>query len=190
VTQKELGADTTDLALRAPNLWKYLSSHEDVFLARKSSIYEGRAPFSMFGIGDYSFTDYKVAVSGMYKTIRFRVVGPYEGKPVLFDDTCYLAPCSSAEQACILAALLNDPACLSFVNSLIFLDSKRPITKKVLQRLDLAALLSRTDRRTLTQETNRRLAILGRDAIGEEAVLTFAWPGTEPDRQLLIPGMT
>lgn len=190
VTQKELGAGTTDLSQRAPHLWKYLSSHERVFLARKSSIYEGRAPFSMFGIGDYSFTDYKVAVSGMYKTIRFRVVGPHEGKPVLFDDTCYLAPCSSAEQACILAALLNDPGCLSFLNSLIFLDSKRPITKKVLQRLDLAALLSRIDRRVLTRETNQRLAILGLAAIGEEAVLTFAWPGREPDRQLLIPGMT
>jgi hypothetical protein len=189
VTQKELGAGTTDLRQRAPHLWRYLSSHEKAFLARKSSIYEGRAPFSMFGIGDYSFTDYKVAVSGMYKTIRFRVVGPHEGKPVLFDDTCYLAPCSSAEQACILAALLNDPACLLFLNSLIFWDSKRPITKKVLQRLDLTALRSRVDRRVLTQETNRRLAILRLAAIGEEAVDVFAWPGGEPDRQLLIPGM-
>lgn len=189
VTQKELGAGTTDLSQRAPHLWKYLTSHEKVFLARKSSIYEGRAPFSMFGIGDYSFTDYKVAVSGMYKTIRFRVVGPHEGKPVLFDDTCYLAPCSSAEQACILAALLNDPVCLSFLNSLIFLDSKRPITKKVLQRLDLAALLLRIDRSVLTAEANHRLAILGLAAIGAEAIDAFAWPGGEPDRQLLIPGM-
>lgn len=190
VTQKELGAGTTDLSQRAPYLWKYLNSHETVFLARKSSIYDGRAPFSMFGIGDYSFTDYKVAVSGMYKTIRFRVVGPHEGKPVLFDDTCYLAPCSTAEQACILAALLNDPACLAFLNSLIFLDSKRPITKKVLQRLDLAALLRRVDRRTLTQGANQRLAILGIESISEDALNTFAWPGSEPDRQLLIPGMT
>jgi hypothetical protein len=190
VTQKELGADTADLGQRAPHLWKYLSSHEDVFLARKSSIYEDRAPFSMFGIGDYSFTDYKVAVSGMYKTIRFRVVGPREGKPVLFDDTCYLAPCSSGEQACLLAALLNDPRCLSFLNSLIFLDSKRPITKKVLQRLDLTALLLRTDRSALAREANQRLAILGLAPISEEVVNTFAWPGAEPHRQLLIPGMT
>jgi hypothetical protein len=189
VTQKQLGASTTDLSQRAPRLWKYLSSHEDVFLARKSSIYEGRGPFSMFGIGDYSFTDYKVAVSGMYKTIHFRVVGPREGKPVLCDDTCYLVPCSSGEQACILAALLNDPGCLLFLNSLIFLDSKRPITKKVLQRLDLAALLSRIDGRVLTRETNQRLAILGLAAIGEEAINTFAWPGREPERQLLIPGI-
>ena len=190
VTQKELGAGTADLSQRAPHLWKYLSSHERVFLARKSSIYEGRAPFSMFGVGDYSFTDYKVAVSGMYKTIRFRVVGPHQGKPVLFDDTCYLAPCSKAEQACILAALLNDPACLSFLNSLVFLDSKRPITKKVLQRLDLAALLSRVDRRVLTRGANQRLAILGIESITEGALNTFAWPGSGPDRQLLIPGMT
>jgi hypothetical protein len=190
VTQKELGAGTTDLSQRAPRLWKYLNSHETAFLARKSSIYEGRAPFSMFGIGDYSFTDYKVAVSGMYKTIRFRVVGPHEGKPVLFDDTCYLAPCSSAEQACILAALLNEPACLSFLNSLIFLDSKRPITKKVLQRLDLAALLRQVDRRALTLSANQRLAVLGIESIAEDALSTFAWPGSEPDRQLLIPGMT
>lgn len=189
VTQKGLGDGTTKLSQEAPHLWKYLTSHEHVFLARKSSIYEGRAPFSMFGIGEYSFTDYKVAVSGMYKTIHFRVVGPCEGKPVLFDDTCYLAPCSTAEQACILAALLNDPACLTFVNSLIFLDSKRPITKKILQRLDLAALLARVDRRVLTQGANRRLEILGIEPVTEAALNTFSWPGSEPDRQLSIPGM-
>ncbi len=189
VTQKGLGASTADLNARAPHLWKYLSSHEEVFLARKSSIYEGRSPFSMFGVGEYSFTDYKVAVSGMYKTIRFRVVGPYEGKPVLFDDTCYLAPCSSAQQACILAALLNSSDCLSFLNSLIFLESKRPITKKVLQRLDLAALLLRADRRVLTRNANERLAVLGLASIREDAVDAFVWPGSEPSTQLVIPGM-
>ena len=187
VTQKKLGEDTTPLSQKARRLWQYLCSHEDIFLARRSSIYEGRPPFSMFGIGDYSFTDYKVAVSGLYKTIRFRVVGPYIGRPVLLDDTCYLVPCDSAEQACVLAALLNSPTCLAFVNSLVFLGSKRPVTKKVLQRLDLSALWSRTDRRELARATNVHLGMLGLPLIAQEAVESFVWPGTHSNRQLTFP---
>lgn len=189
VTQKRLGEDTAGLRHSAPRLWEYLCSHEGVFLARKSSIYEGRPPFSMFGIGEYSFTDYKVAVSGLYKTVRFRVVGPYKGMPIMLDDTCYLLPCDSAEQASILASLLNDPKCLLFVNSLIFLDSKRPITKKILQRLDLSALMSRIDRYELTCATNERLAVLGLPSVAQEVVDSFVWPSSNANPQLIFPGV-
>lgn len=37
-------------------------------------------------------------------------------------------------------ALLTDPAALDLVSSLTFWDSKRPINKKLLQRIDLAAI--------------------------------------------------
>lgn len=190
VTQRKLGENTVDLSRTASRLWAYLCSQEHIFAARKSSIYEDRPPFSMFGVGEYSFADYKVAVSGLYKTARFRVVGPYKGKPVMFDDTCYFVPCNSAEQACILAALLNDPGCLAFVNSLVFLDSKRPITKKVLQRVDLSALMSRIDRCDLTRAANERLAVLGLPAVGQNAVDSFLWPGDSSNRQLVFPGVS
>lgn len=189
VTQKELREDTRDLNHSASLLWQYLRSHEEVFLARKSSIYEGRPPFAMFGIGEYSFADYKVAVSGLYKTIRFRVVGSYMGKPVMLDDTCYLVPCNSAEQACILASLLNDPSCLSFLGSLIFTDSKRPVTKRVLQRIDLSELMSRIDRPALAKAANERLAALHLPPLTQDAIDLFVWPGSDTNRQLLFPGV-
>jgi hypothetical protein len=187
VTQKRLGEDTLKLRDTSPHLWGYLCAHEQVFTARKSSIYEGRPPFSIFGVGEYSFAEYKVAVAGMYKTIRFRVVGPQQGRPVMLDDTCYFVPCESADQASILAALLNEETCLSFVNSLIFLDSKRPITKKVLQRVDLSALLGRIDRKAITSRANEHLRKLGKPPIEIDSVNTFVWPGVENIQGSMFP---
>jgi hypothetical protein len=190
VTQKHLGQDTGHLRDTAPRLWEYLCSHEMAFAARKSSIYEGRPAFSIFGIGEYSFAEYKVAVSGMYKTVRFKLVGPEKGRPVMLDDTCYFIPCDSAEQGAIITALLNEESCLSFVNSLIFLDSKRPVTKKVLQRLDLSALLHRIDPRTIAVAANQRLSLLGFPEIGADAIDQFVWPGTGGIQGSMFPELT
>jgi hypothetical protein len=111
-----------------------------VFDKRKSTIYRRQPPFAYFGLGAYSFAPYKVAVSGLHKTPFFRAVGPIQGRPVMFDDTCYFVPCSSSLQAALVASLLNHPICLAFLNSIAFWDAKRPITKKLLQRIDLIAL--------------------------------------------------
>lgn len=141
ITQKRLTDDTYELKTTAPLLWKYLSDHEKVFAKRKSSIYTNKPPFSIFGIGDYSFAPYKVAIAGMYKIPRFQAIGPIQSRPVMCDDTCYFIPCWSPEQAALLATLLNSQVCLDFINSTIFTDSKRPITKRLLQRINLQALL-------------------------------------------------
>ncbi len=187
MTQKQLGEDTSLLREKAPKLWDYLCAHEEVFRARKSSIYVGRPPFSMFGVGSYSFADYKVAVSGLYKTIRFRVIGPQEGRPVMLDDTCYFVPCNSAEQAALLTAILNENSCLSFVNSLVFSDSKRPLTKRLLQRVDLSALLGRLDHRLVLLVANEKLAILGRKPLNSNSLDGFLWPGTESAQAPMFP---
>jgi hypothetical protein len=161
VPQKGLGDDTSRLERKAPKLWKYLSSHISAFNSRKSTIYENRPSFSIFGIGEYSFSLYKVAVSGLYKKVNFKPVPPWNGKPVMLDDTCYLIPCDSAEQACVLTCLLNHPTCLEFIHSLVFMDSKRPVTKKVLQRIDLRALLQSVDRAKLASSVQGELQALG-----------------------------
>lgn len=187
ITQKELGEDTAQLRQESPRLWTYLSDHRDAFEARKSSIYNGRPPFSIFGVGPYSFSEYKVAISGLYKTIRFRVVGPQLGKPVMLDDTCYFVPCDSASQAAILAVVLNTESCQSFINSVIFLDSKRPITKKVLQRLDLSALFRHVDHDSLLFATNENLRILGRPPLLLKELTHFAWPGSDDAQAAMFP---
>jgi methylase of polypeptide subunit release factors len=141
VTQRTLGEDTGPLAQRAPDLWRYLNKHRDVFDARKSSIYRERPPFSMFGVGDYAFAPYKVAISGLHKIPRFRLIGPIQGRPAVLDDTCYLLPFESATEAAIVAGLLTSEQSLTLLDAMTFWDSKRPITKRVLRRVDLTALI-------------------------------------------------
>lgn len=175
VTQRHLGEDTRRLEKSAPQLWKYLTGHGGVFERRKSSIYRKQHPFSMFGIGDYAFAPYKVAVSGLHKTPRFRAVGPVNGRPVMLDDTSYFIACSSPEQAALFTALLNDPLCLDFLRSITFPDSKRPITKKLLQRIDLATLLDHVEKGSLHSEADRELGGLGVSKDTRHA----PWPSTQ-----------
>lgn len=145
VTQRKLGEPIDRLRGDAPHLWSYLKRNAVFFARRKSSVFKGRGEFAIFGIGDYSFADYKVAVAGMYKTPRFRVVRPFSGCPVMLDDTCYFTSFRSLDHAILIACLLNDPICAEFISSLTFRGAKRPITKAILQRIDLKALFDRLD---------------------------------------------
>ena len=111
-----------------------------MFSRRASSIYRDRPAFAIFGVGDYSFAPWKVAISGFYKKLAFVPVGPVNGKPVVFDDTSYFLPCETRQQAVFLAALLNSPVAQSFYSAFVFWDSKRPITAELLRRLDLRRL--------------------------------------------------
>jgi hypothetical protein len=135
--------DPADLADLAPRTWAYLLAHADMLAARKSSVYTGRPRFAMFGIGPYTFTDWKVAVSGMYKRLKFKAVGPVDGKPSVFDDTCYFLPAADAAEARKFADALNSPAAGEFFSAYVFPDAKRPINAKILGRLNLRALLDK-----------------------------------------------
>ena len=160
VTQRSLADETRSLRHTAPRLWSYLQTHAQRFAARKSSIYRNRAAYSMFGIGPYTFAPWKVAVSGLHKAPRFRLVGPSEGRPVLFDDTSYFLPCESAAEAAILLSALTSEAATLLLKSLLFADAKRPVTKKLLQRIDLAAIL-RHDRAGVDKEAQTALNKVG-----------------------------
>jgi hypothetical protein len=184
VHQKHLGEDTKNLEHAAPRLWRYLSEHRSTFENRKSSIYRGKPPFALFGIGDYTFAEYKVAISGFHKEARFRAIGPRNGRPVVLDDTCYFVPCTSPEQAAVLSTLLNSPLCKDLIHSMVFWDSKRPITKKLLQRIDLRALLHRVDRRALLSRAEQELAQLR----PSNPQVPITWPNNIEDLLLGKPG--
>ncbi len=158
VTQERIGEPTDGLAASAPRLCAYLRAHADRFQRRRSSIYRGRPPFAIFGVGPYSFAPYKLAVSGLHKSPAFRAIGPRDGRPVMFDDTCYFLSSSSATETAARAALCNDPIALDFLASATFPDAKRPITKALLQRLDLRAILGRADRGRLRDRAAASLA--------------------------------
>ena len=140
VTQRRVGEDTSAIKKKAPRTWRYLDSHRILFEARKSSIYSSRMPFALFGIGDYAFAPWKVAVSGLHRTPRFALIGPVDEKPVLFDDTCYFVPFQDEYEARVVAEIMNSEECKEFLTSLTFTDSKRPITVELLQRLNIRAL--------------------------------------------------
>ena len=79
----------------------------------------------------------------------------------MLDDTCYFIACNSAEQTAFLTALLNDPLCLELIQSIAFLDAKRPITKKLLQRINLRALYSKVNRQAHVLRVKDELEHLG-----------------------------
>ncbi|MCO1579022.1 hypothetical protein M8C13_25055 [Crossiella sp. SN42] len=149
--QRRLGQDTTELAGTAPELWAYLQEHAAALDGRRSAIYRARPRFSVFGIGDYTFAPYKVAVSGMYKKAEFRLLAPIDGRPVTLDDTCYFLSSADLAEAAVLTALLRGPTTATLLSALVFWDAKRPITKKLLQRIDLARLLATADHRGLAE---------------------------------------
>jgi hypothetical protein len=154
VTQKTPGDNTNDIPKNAPKTWAYLLRHSNVLDQRKSIIYQKRARFSVFGIGDYTFSPWKVAISGLYKNCRFEVIGMHEKKPVVLDDTCYFIPCKSKQEASFLHFLLNSDFAKRFVHALAFFDSKRPVNIDLLNRIDFKRL---ADRLGLEKEANKYL---------------------------------
>jgi hypothetical protein len=140
VPQRRVGAPTRPLQHNAPRTWAYLQTYGRLLDQRKSRIYQNRPRFSIFGVGSYSFAPWKVAISGLYKSLNFVAVGPIAGKPVMLDDTCYFLPCANETEAALLADLLNSTAALEFYQARIFWDAKRPITAKILQQIDIMAL--------------------------------------------------
>jgi hypothetical protein len=135
-----LGENPAKLVNSAPLSFQYLQSHLQKFTARKSSIYAKGPAFSIFGIGDYVFTDWKVAISALHRPAKFTVVGPWRGRPMVFDDTCYFLSFSHEEEARVVADILNSSACQAFLETLMFPGAKRAVTVELLQRLNLSAL--------------------------------------------------
>jgi len=152
VTQKKVGQETNYIKTKYPNTYQYLIQHQAHFDARKSSIYNNKPLFSIFGIGDYSFKPYKVAISGLYKTFRFTLILPQENKPVMLDDTCYLIGFEKVEFAVYSLILLNSDTTVQFLQSVTFSDAKRTFTKDVLMRINLLELGRMIDKQYLADE--------------------------------------
>jgi len=145
VPQRIVGENTRQIRQSAPKTWQYLQTPAQLLDSRASSVYRNRPRFSIFGVGDYSFAYWKVAISGFYKKLDFKVVGPYGGKPVVLDDTCYFVACKTREEAFFIAELLNSDMAKDFFSAFVFWDEKRPITVRLLKRLDLLALARELD---------------------------------------------
>ncbi|MEO8398439.1 MAG: hypothetical protein ABI550_01350, partial [Ignavibacteriaceae bacterium] len=152
VTQKKVGQETKYIRTEYPKTYQYLTQHQANFDARKSSIYNNKPLFSIFGIGDYSFKPFKVAISGLYKTFHFTLILPQFNKPVMLDDTCYLIGFDKIEFAVYSLILLNSKTTMQFLQSVTFSDAKRTFTKDVLMRINLLKLAKQTNKADLQKE--------------------------------------
>lgn len=137
VTQKAVGEPTNFIKKFAPKTWAYLESHAKYLDERKSRIYQENPRFSIFGVGDYTFAPYKIAICGLYKKLDFRLIRQIEGKPVVFDDTVYFLSFNTEQEATKIYNILSSPLARDFYSALIFWDEKRPIKSGVLNSLNL-----------------------------------------------------
>lgn len=147
LTQKYVGQDTSYLK-NYPLTYQYLYKNIDLFRNRKSKIYKNKYDFSIFGVGEYSFKPYKIAISGLYKTYHFCLVKPQDGKAVMLDDTCYFIGFDNLEQAEIIWKILNTKLVSDFLKSITFRDAKRMITKDILMRIDFQKIIASNDNET------------------------------------------
>lgn len=141
VTQKKINQDTSEILAKNPLTSQYLNRHKSSFIKRKSSIYKTAPDFSIFGIGDYSFAKYKVAISGFYKKPIFSLIK--SEKPIMLDDTCYFISFENHDEAYVIMLLLNSRLVENFLKKITFQDSKRPYTKKVLSRINFKSCFER-----------------------------------------------
>ncbi|MDR1962584.1 MAG: N-6 DNA methylase [Planctomycetaceae bacterium] len=137
VTQRNVGEETLSIKERFPKTWKYLNYYIDNFQKRKSSIYRNKPLFSIFSIGGYSFLPIKIAISGLYKHISFQMLFPENEKSIMVDDTCNYISCKTKSEANLIYSLLTSKENINFLNSIIFWDSKRPITTEILNSINL-----------------------------------------------------
>lgn len=144
VPQRTTTASPEELQRHAPKAWQYLLENTALLERRGSSIYRNRPRFSIFGVGDYSFSPWKVAISGLYKKIEFAEIPPFQGRPVVLDDTCYFFACRSEQECQALLELVESEPAREFWSAFIFWDAKRPITAHILNLLDFAALARET----------------------------------------------
>lgn len=148
VTQRCVGENTQKIESIAPRTWEYLLSHAESLDSRGSSIYRRNPRFAIFGVGEYSFAPWKVAISGFYKRLNFVAVGSAGEKPIMLDDTINFLPCYSEREAMFIRDLLNSEPAREFLQSMITWSDKRPITIELLRRLSiqrLARVLGQSD---------------------------------------------
>lgn len=74
------------------------------------------------------------------------------------DDTSYYIGFDSYDMAYVSMLLLNSRPVQAFLTSIVFLDAKRPYTKKVLERLDFQKMFPALTLDTLRQ-TERELSL-------------------------------
>jgi hypothetical protein len=108
-----------------PKTYSYLRRFSDVLLSRGSravrELAERTVPWTMYGIGEYTFAPYRVAWKRMAADFVAVVLSttqtPFGERPLLATDTVSLIPTSDADEAHYICALVNSAPLRAYVRS-------------------------------------------------------------------------
>jgi adenine-specific DNA-methyltransferase len=144
VPLRRMGEDN-EAALReqSPRTYDYLAANRDRLESRASSWLD-RGPFyTLFGLGDYTWADYKVVWCRLGFKPHFAVVSTREDpdlgeKPVVPGDHCMFVATDDEREAHLLCALLNSAPYQHTLRS-IASNGKSSLSKSVVSELRLPA---------------------------------------------------
>lgn len=144
------GWSEEDLASRAPRTLEYLHRFESILRARAAyrrffirtrrdgSRVETGPYYSMFDVGEYSLSDWKVVWNRMGSRLTAAAVGPVDNRPVLAQETHGLIAVETRDEADYLAALLNSGPAATAVRSIGASGGKSFATPRTIECLRLA----------------------------------------------------
>ncbi|ELZ34410.1 type i restriction-modification system methyltransferase subunit [Halogeometricum pallidum JCM 14848] len=140
VPQRLAGEDNEEALRReAPNTYAYLDANRERLESRGSSWFDGGPFYSLFGLGPYTWADYKVVWCRLGYKPHFAVVSTVEDpllgeKPVVPGDHCMFVGTDDEREAHYLCGLLNSAPyqrCLRDISS----GGKSSLSKSTVSRL-------------------------------------------------------
>jgi hypothetical protein len=142
VPLRRMGEDNeTELREEYPRTYDYLAANRDRLESRASSWLD-RGPFyTLFGLGDYTWADYKLVWCRLGFKPHFAVVSTREDpdlgeKPVVPGDHCMFVATDDEREAHLLCALLNSAPYQRTIRS-IASNGKSSLSKSVVSKLRL-----------------------------------------------------
>jgi len=130
-----------ELRTRYPATYDYLENHREV-LENRSSSWLAKGPFyNVFGLGEYTWSDYKVVWCRLGFKPHFAVVSTVEDddvgeKTVVPGDHCMFVGTDSEREAHYLCALLNSAVYQRSLKG-VASEGKASLSKTVVSRLEL-----------------------------------------------------
>ena len=147
---------------RYPLALEYLLQFEELLSNRAAQKrFQSRGEFySMYNVGQYTFSDWKCVWRRMDSRIRAAAVGPravagLPPRPVFPQETCVFIPAQSESEACYLSAIMNSSAVNALACSTSCAGGKSFGSPSLISRIPLAPF-------DATNPVHAQLAALGR----------------------------
>jgi hypothetical protein len=146
-----------DMQRKYPKAWSYLQHFEKELRTSGSfkRFFNADSPFySIFDIGDYSFSTHKLVVREIAGGLTCAVAGSHKGKPIIPDHKLILVPFEDETEAHFLCGLLNSSPARLFVDSYVITTQFSP---HLFENLAIPDFDSHN-------KIHRRLAVLSKEA--------------------------